>query len=194
MNLKRLVIFFLVLNGAFQLDAGAQQKFEKESRLKPEDVPALAGQFIEAVELDTRWKWYFEENLVGNSVEAKTKYNGKWYSVEFDTSGNIQDVEIETDLKEMKENVSRNILHALDSMFNSHKIDKIQIQYTAETSVLIAILNKYADQADSKIQYEIVVKGKKNRRPKLYELTFSDNGKLLETSVIIFRNTDNLEY
>jgi hypothetical protein len=194
MNMKRLIIFFLVLIGAFQLDASAQQKFEKESRLKPEDVPALAGQFIEAVELDTRWKWYFEENLVGNSVEAKTKYNGEWYSVEFDTSGKIQDVEIETDLQEMKENVSRNILMALDSMFNSHKIDKIQIQYTAETSVLIAILNKNAGQADSKIQYEIVVKGKTTGRPKLYEFTFTDNGKLLETSEIIFRNTDNLEY
>lgn len=192
--MKRLIIPVILLFCIFHFDANAQQKFEKESRMKSGDVPAAALKFIEAVEMDTKWKWYFEENLVGNSVEAKTKYNGKWYSVEFDTSGKIQDVEIETDLQEMKENVSRNIMHALDSMFNRHKIDKIQIQYSAENHVLLAILNNKTEQSESKVQYEIVVKGKKIGRPKLYELTFTDGGILLESLEIIFRNTDNLEY
>ena len=192
--MKRILIIGALLVWVFHINTSAQQKFERESRLKAEDDPTEALKFIDAVEMNTRWKWYFEENLVGNSVEAKTRYNGKWYSVEFDTSGKIQDVEVETALPAMKENVSRNILQALDSMFNSHKIDKTQIQYSAEDSVLLAILNKNAHQAVSKIQYEIVVKGKKSGRPKLYELTFSDNGKLLGSAEIIFRNTDNLEY
>jgi hypothetical protein len=194
MNMKRLLIFALLLIGIFQMNANAQQKFEKESRLKPDDVPKKALQFIDAVEMDTRWKWYFEENLQGNSVEAKTKHQGKRYSVEFDTSGKIQDVEVEKSWKEMDEQLRGSILNALDSLFNSHKLDKIQIQYVAETNVLLEILNKKADQTDSKIQYEIVVKGKKTGRPKLYELTFTENGELLESSEIIFRNTDNLEY
>jgi len=178
----------------FQIDANAQKKFEQESRLKPADVPKVARQFIDAVEMDSNWKWYFEENLQGNSVEAKTKHQGKRYSVEFDTSGKIQDVEVEKIWKEMDEQLRGSILFALDSLFNSHKLDKIQIHYVAETNVLLEILNKKADQTDSKIQYEIMVKGKKNGRPKLYELTFTESGELLESLEIIFRNTDNLEY
>jgi hypothetical protein len=162
--------------------------------MKSADVPTAALQFIEEVEMDSNWKWYFEENLVGNSVEAKTKYNGKWYSVEFDTSGKIQDIEVEKDLPEMDENVRSTILQTLDAMFSSHKIDKIQIQYSAEDPVLLAILNDITTRFDYKVQYEIVVKGKKTGRPKLYELTFTENGELLESSEIIFRNTDNLEY
>lgn len=92
MTLRKCIIVALFSIVFFQTGANAQQKFEKESRLKPEDVSVAAKQFIETVDMDTKWKWYFEENLVGNSVEAKTKYQRKWYSVEFDTSGNIQDV------------------------------------------------------------------------------------------------------
>lgn len=192
--MKRLLISTLLLIGIFQMNANAQQKFEMESRLKPDDVPKKALQFIDAVEMDTRWKWYFEENLQGNSVEAKTKHQGKRYSVEFDASGKIQDVEVEKSWKEMDDQLRGSILHTLDSLFDSHKLDKIQIQYAAETNVMLEILNKKADQTDSKIQYEIVIKGKTTGRPKLYELTFTENGELLESSEIIFRNTDNLEY
>jgi hypothetical protein len=192
--MKRLTIIGTLLFFIFQMQATAQQKFERESRLKPVDVPTAALQFIDAVDLETKWKWYFEENLQGNSFEAKTKHQGKRYSVEFDTSGKIQDVEIEKSWQEMDEQLRGNILQALDSLFISHKIDKIQIQYVAENTVLLGILNKKADQTDSKIQYEIVVNGKTTGRPKLYELTFNDKGILLESSEIIFRNTDNLEF
>lgn len=184
-----MLLFFI-----FQMEATAQQKFERESRLKQEDVPPAALQFIDAVELETNWKWYFEENLVGNSVEAKTKHNGKWYSVEFDTSGKIQDVEVESDWNGLDEKVRVNISEALDSLFIRSEIDKIQIQYVAEKQNLIGLLNSEPGGPGMNIQYEIVVKGKKTGRPKLYELTFSDSGALKAISEIVFRNTDNLEF
>jgi len=192
--MKWLFFLFLLLSGFFQPDLFAQQKLERESRMKSADVPQAALRFIEAVEMQTRWKWYYEENLVGNSIEAKTKYRGKWYSVEFDTSGRIQDVEVEINMQEMDEPVHRNISKSLDSMFFQHHMNKIQIQYSAEKNVLLAILNMKRDHTDSKIQYEIVVKGKRRGRPKLYELTFSDKGELLDSAEIIFRNTSNLEF
>lgn len=94
----------------------------------------------------------------------------------------------------MNDPLRRNLLQALDSMFVRHNIDKIQIQYAAESQVLMAVLNNNAREGDSNIQYELVVKGKTTGRPKLYELTFSDKGELLGTSKIVLRNTDNLEY
>jgi hypothetical protein len=182
-------LFFIL-----QINANAQQKFERESRLKPDKVPKQAMQFIEAVDMNTRWKWYFEENFEGNSVEAKTKYSGRRYSVEFDTSGNIQDVEVQIPWNELDENVRRNILKSLDSLYLRHSIIKIQIQYSAEEPVLLAILNNKAEFSESGIQYETEVKGRKTGRPKLYEITFTKEGKLKDISEIIFRSTDNLEY
>jgi len=192
--MTRLMIIGTSLFFILQINASAQQKFERESRLKPAKVPPEALQFIEAVEMNTRWKWYFEENLEGNSVEAKTKYNGRRYSVEFDTTGIIQDIEVETKWQEMDEHIRSNISESLDSLFTRHNIIKIQIQYSAEKPVLLAILNNKAEFSESRIQYEIEVKGKETGRPKLYELTFTELGKLTDISEIIFRNTDNLEY
>lgn len=192
--MNRLTIPVILLVCIFYFDTNAQQKFERESRMKTEDVPPEALKFTEAVKMKTRWKWYFEENLEGNSVEAKTKHKGKRYSVEFDVAGNIQDVEIEFDWQELDELVRRNIADVLDSLFTRHKINKIQIQYSAESTILLAILNNEAPASQARIQYEIVVKGKTTGRPKLYEFTFSDKGKLIQSAEIIFRNTDNLEY
>lgn len=184
------ILLFIV----FQMSAYAQQKFERESRLKSKEVPSEAIRFIDAVEMPTKWKWYSEENLNGNSVEAKTKYTGKRYSVEFDVSGSIQDVEVETSLQEMEENITSKILKTLDSLFTRYSIDKIQIQYSAEKHLLIGLLNNDSGESNLNVQYELVVKGRKAGRPKLYELNFSDEGRLIESSEIIFRNTDNLEY
>jgi len=192
--MTRLMIICTLLYFICQINANAQQKFERESRLKSDKVPPEALQFIEAVEMNTRWKWYFEENLEDNSVEAKTKYSGRRYSVEFDTTGIIQDIEVETKWQELDEEIRSNISKSLDSLFTRHNIIKIQIQYSAERPVLLAILNNIAEFSESGIQYEIEVKGKKTGRPKLYEMTFTQDGKLKGISEYIFRNTGNLEY
>lgn len=192
--MKRILISGVFLLFVFQFELIAQQKFERESRLKESDVPSAALKFIESAEMDARWKWYFEENLRGNSVEAKTKHRGKRYSVEFDVSGNIQDIEIQKNWQELDEKVRGNITKSLDSLFVRHSVEKIQIQYTADSQLLHDILNGKISHADCEIRYEIVVKGKKADRPKLFEFTFSGDGNLLEFVEIVFRNTDNLEY
>lgn len=192
--MKRILTVGILLFIVFQMTANAQQKYERESRMKTDEVPVEALRFIEAVDMQTRWKWYYEENLKGNSVEAKTKYDGKRYSVEFDASGDIQDVEVETVLEEMDEKVSDKIMEELDSLFVRYKIEKIQVQYTAYRQLLISLLNDKSVVPDLNVQYEIVVKGRTANRPKLYELTFTDAGRLLESSEIIFRSTDHLEY
>jgi hypothetical protein len=192
--MKRILTVGILLLIVFQMTANAQQKFERESRLKADEVPAEAIRFIEAVDMQTKWKWYYEENLKGNSVEAKTKYGGKRYSVEFDPSGDILDVEVETGLQELDKNVRDKIIQELDSLFVRYKIEKIQVQYTAGRQLLISLLNGKSVVPDLNVQYEIVVKGRTVNRPKLYELTFTDAGRLIDSSEIIFRNTDNLVY
>jgi len=73
----------------------AQEKFEMESRLKQNDVPSNALNFIDSLSLKNKVKWYLEEGIERKSIEAKFKRSGKKHSVEFDILGNIEDVEIE---------------------------------------------------------------------------------------------------
>ncbi|MEL7341524.1 MAG: hypothetical protein AAGM67_13685, partial [Bacteroidota bacterium] len=73
----------------------AQEKLEKERRIQDDEVPAAARSFIDSCMFGGTIKWYSEEELDGMSVEAKLKEVGYRYSIEFDTLGQIEDVEIE---------------------------------------------------------------------------------------------------
>jgi hypothetical protein len=68
-------IIFLALILFFPAILQAQKKYEKEYRIKQEEVPEEALEFIHSAAIDFSEKWYFEENLEGNSIEAKFKYN-----------------------------------------------------------------------------------------------------------------------
>ena len=43
-------------------------------------------------------------------------------------------------------------------------------------------------------KYEIVLKGKENKKYQMMEYLFSNEGKFEDKAIIIMKNTDNLEY
>ncbi|MEZ4934623.1 MAG: hypothetical protein R2788_21160 [Saprospiraceae bacterium] len=73
----------------------AQVKYEKESRLKEKDVPSIALDFIDSLAVKKKVRWYLEEGFNRTSVEAKFKMDNRKYSIEFDTIGNLEDIEIQ---------------------------------------------------------------------------------------------------
>ena len=171
-----------------------QTKYEKEYRLKETEVPEIAKRFVNSLDSDAKVKWYFEENLAGNSIEAKLKYNRNKYSVEFDTSGNLQDIEIEKDYSEIPEVTRIKLDSSLDSIYLKHVIRKVQAQYSGKISTLSEFVRTENPDNLYDLRYELIVKGRKNRGWKLYEITCNKNGEIVSTSEIVFRNTDNLEY
>lgn len=172
----------------------AQTKYEKEYRIKQEEVPEKALEFIHSATIDFSEKWYFEENLEGNSIEAKFKYNQKRYSVEFDTSGNLLDIEIETPFDALIEKLQASIKNSLQNTYSKFKIRKMQVQYSGPIASFADFLNEPNRDEQYKIHYELVVKGKKNRQWNLFEMTYNSQGELEKTEQIILRNTDNLEF
>src|SRR5690606_41633459 len=83
-----IVTITILMFGNYSNNLFAQQKYEKESRLNRNNVPAIAFNFIDSLNLKNRVKWYLEESLENKSVEAKFKKSGKKHSVEFDILGN----------------------------------------------------------------------------------------------------------
>ncbi|MEL6254700.1 MAG: hypothetical protein AAFR87_22000, partial [Bacteroidota bacterium] len=94
MRLKILYILVLglLVRGNY---AQAQIKYEREYKLKPTEIPMPAKIFVDSCKFSTQITWYKEESQDGKSIEAKLKHKGKKYSIEFDTVGLLQDMEIQ---------------------------------------------------------------------------------------------------
>ncbi len=173
----------------------SQNKFEKESRITIENVPQIAKAFVFKLTPSKKVKWYLEEGLKTQSIEAKTKYNSKKYSIEFDTSGQLEDVEIEIHYKTLPKSVKDAINKHLKSVFLRYKIQKIQIQYSGTPkNVLTALKNNNLLKDNITTKYELIIKGKTQTSKNLYEFTFNAKGNFEKNSKIILKNTDHLEF
>ncbi len=170
-----------------------QKKYEKESRITPQSAPSAAFDFINAIEITSRIKWYAEAGFESKSIEAKFKLENKRHSVEFDTTGIIQDVEIEMKWIELPSQAKDSIHSELSRNCSRFKISKIQIQYSGSQSQLLPFLKGEAASEHLIINYEIIAKCA-NKKAELLEYLFNAEGKLLKASKIIFKNSSNLEY
>jgi hypothetical protein len=188
-KLTLIVLLISTFTSAF-----SQLKFEKESRLKRADIPPVAFELIESLAIPGKIKWYSEESLTGNSVEAKFRFNKKNYSIEFDTEGNLQDVEITIEITEIQEGIKETILKKLESEFNKYSIQKIQVHYPGKNPKILSIIKNPPNEFANSVKYELVVNGKTGNTTKQYEMVFDSNGILTEKKEIIQKNADNLEF
>jgi hypothetical protein len=172
----------------------AQEKYEKESRIKPIDVPSSALRFTDALYLPTSIKWYREEGLDKESVEAKFTLNKIKCSVEFDTLGRIEDVEIEVNWEDLESNVKDSIFAQLTHDCANPKIVKVQRQFLGNEDQLLELLKTREIFSVLHTNYEFIVRCKKAESVDLFEYVFNAKGHLLSASKIVFKNSSHLEY
>lgn len=192
---RYLIALFMFMSGMMWPVLGqSQSKLEKERRIDVREVPENATRLVDSLFPGRRVKWYFEENLKGNSIEGKLRIEKHRYSVEFDTSGVLQDIEMVVCEKEIRSDLLERIRKELDSRFVKMKIDKIQVQFSGATSLLLTSPLKPGIVGEGVLErYEVVFRGK-NEGWKLYEATFSKFGELLSMEEIILKNTDHLAF
>lgn len=186
------LIFLLSLFSSVELFA--QEKFEKESRIKQRDVPQKALDFIESANIKGKMKWYLEQGLNRKSIEVKFQQNRKRYSVEFDTLGTIEDVEIELKATELPASLNNTINAQLQNDCIKYKIEKIQVQYSGSEEQLLAKLKNLSSVQNLVTKYEVVVKCTSKNNVELLEYLFTDTGTVLSVSTIVFKNSSHLEY
>lgn len=186
------LIFLLSLFSSVELFA--QEKFEKESRIKQRDVPQKALDFIESANIKGKMKWYLEQGLNRKSIEVKFQQNRKRLSVEFDTLGTIEDVEIELKATELPASLNNTINAQLQNDCIKYKIEKIQVQYSGSEEQLLAKLKNPASVQNLVTKYEVVVKCTSKNNVELLEYLFTDTGTVLSVSTIVFKNSSHLEY
>ena len=187
---------FLILLILFSISTilFAQDKFEKESRIQPKDVPPRALLFIDSLNLKTKIKWYKEEGLDKESIEAKFKLNKVKHSVEFDTYGKIEDVEIIVNWEDLESDLKDSIFFQLNIDCLSHKIVKAQRQFLGSENELLFLIKNRDVFEPLKIRYEMIIRCKYEKKVDLFEYLFNYDGKLISRSRIIFKNSSHLEY
>lgn len=175
--------------------AFAQTKFEREYRIKEKDVPEQALRFINNAVEGGKVKWYAEESQDGNNIEAKLKYQKQKFSVEFDTLGNLQDVEKTVKLKNLNQKTSDAISRSLATKFGDYKIRKVQIQWTAnDYETLTELIRNRNSTGTYDEKFEIVIETRKNKAYKAFEVLIDRNGKIEKSLELDLRSMNNIEF
>ena len=185
---------FLLLVVVVQSNSWAQNKFEKESRITRDAVHPQALQFIDSLQLTSRVRWYLEEGLTEKTIEAKFKKNKLRYSVEFDTLGRIQDVEVDVSWNDLALDLRSIIESSLEKNCSRHRIIKVQRQFSGKRNLLFLLINNAQISEELEVKYEVIVRCRQENSVDLYEYLFSQTGFVLSVSRIIFKNSSHLEY
>ena len=172
----------------------AQNKFEQEIRLKEEEVNSRARDYVDAFRFRKRVKWYREIGLDTTSLEAKVKYRGKRHSIEFAPDGQLQDIEVQIRKKELPPEVRHKIDSFLTQRFHKYAIDKVQVRYTGPSERLREYLLDQSSPESIKVDYELVISAKAEKVYRKYEFLFSATGDYRQSTRILLKNTDNIEY
>lgn len=185
-----LFVFFISLAPLF-----AQQKFEKEFRIKKSEAPTKALEFIKSVNLKNKLKWYAEESNDGKTYEVKTCFRKYKYSIEFSENGKVLDIEKTIKLKQLEVLTQQKIKQSLSKRFKKYKIKKLQIQYIADENWIYKNLFQTENShTKAKINYELIVKGKTNKMFSQFEILINQEGEIIKELLFTSSNSLNLEF
>lgn len=184
-------ILFILLFVSIQ-SVYAQDKIEREYKIKSAEVPKKASDFIKTSFAEEKVNWYMEESASGKSIEAKVQKEGRLYSAEFDIDGNIQDIEVLINIKEVPEPLKMTIERSLGEQFSRYKIQKVQKQWIGKAADLHLLIKGDEPKAKYKTNFEIVLSGRINKHNDEYELLFNEEGMLVRKQKIAENNQHHL--
>lgn len=173
-------LFFFVSFGL-----AGQTKFEKEERVKAEEFPKEAIGLLKTVLLPKKIKYYKEQSDKGISYEAKFKHNGFFFSVEFSSDGNLEDIEAE--ITQLPKQAQLAIDEYLSKEFTKYKLKKIQRQFikTPEDDPLPVLKTALVNAHSPTVNYELIVRAKATSGWEQLEMLFNANGKLISSKKIV---------
>lgn len=161
-------IFFLL---APQVQALFAQKTEVEKRIPEKSFPGNALLWLNAEFAQRKClRYYLETDGDTTNFEAKFKWQGERYSVEFFKNGLLKDIEKQIRFKDIPASTQAVIQEKFQRVFKKFKVLKVQEQTLPNTPGK---------------RYEIEVKGKNDSGTALFEYLFEADGRLVLSRQII---------
>ncbi len=157
----------------------SQSKNEIEERIKASEFPKVALYYFNGISDQVNYlKFYKETDGSKHSFEAKFKLNKLHYSVEFDTLGNLEDIEIVIKEKHIPKPAFKTMLNYFNTNFDKVRFIKIQKQYLNNSNRSDQqFINYVLDNPVGKnTHFEIIAEIKTNGERFLKEFTFKNTG------------------
>ncbi|GMQ29807.1 hypothetical protein [Algoriphagus confluentis] len=189
--MKRNVLILLIVWMASWSVSFAQDKVEREVRVKSDEVPDRAKSWLkDAFEKVKRPKWFLEYSQAGKAFEAKFWWEKHYHSVKFDSLGKLIDVEIEIAKEEMPSSSWAKITSYFESEFEEYSVMKIQRQLVGEESDVEDFFDEEETEGIT-LRYEIEFHGKKDSW-QIWEALFDEGGEFISLVRVQIRPVDNL--
>ncbi len=195
MHLKTLILSFILLSNAVFLTSAQDVKAEKETHLDADEMPpsiiALMSQYLQK---SKRVRYLRETDGNNESFEVKFFLDRVEYSVEFDTTYQLEDIEVTREREELPVSTFKMIDDSL-KVFGRYKIKRIQQQFSSSNISDSEILQMvFMQQSGPTIRYELVISAKKGKVWEQFELLFDEQGKLLSQRRVKDSTVDYLLY
>ena len=193
MKFNPLLLFMLVM---VQFGV-AQNKYERESRIDEEEFPKASYLLIQDYLDDAkRIRFYKETDSIKKSYEAKFKKGRLHYSVEFDESGKLEDVEFIIKEQDVPNDTWGTILFYLDENHAKYRIKKIQQQYPLldGQSEKKLLHNAFQNLILPEVNYELILSSKKDKEFQEYEALFDAEGQLIQIRKSVPPSYDHVLY
>lgn len=187
---------FVLLVFTVGLCSFAQNKYEREFRIRKVQFPEKALHFIQDRLTDARQiRFYKETDSAKVSYEAKFKKDRLKYSIEFDKDGNLEDVEIRIKEIDIPEDSFLEISKYLQKRFTKFRIRRIQQQYPLLNNDTEQTLeNAFQNLLLPSLNYELIVAGKKERSFEQFEVLFDAQGQFIKLRKSLPPNYDHVLY
>lgn len=175
-NKRLFILLSLFLYSALAI---GQIKNEKEERIKFSDLPEHIQTIAETLPKNARRiKFYKETDGYKKSFEIKLKYEGLSYSIEFSETEHLEDIEVLSNFKDLKQNAKNRIINYFETSYLKNRIIKVQNQFVFDKkynpSIFIdTILIKQNVKPNN---YEIIAEVRTSKKREIREFTFNAQG------------------
>jgi hypothetical protein len=195
MNFKIITVVFFIMCNYITF---AQTKYEREFRIRKNQFPVAAKEILtEHLKKGAkRLKFYKKNDTSKTTYESKFKKDKLWYSIEFSSKGNLENIEIIIQPLDIPSETRTNITQYLDQNFINHKVKKIKQQYiaTEDEEYKEIFRNAFQNLLLPNLNYEIMISSKEHKASLEYEILFNAEGKFKTKRKRLPPNYDRVLY
>lgn len=189
--------FVLILAVCIGFIASAQNKYEREYRIRKVQFPENALAYIEQGLVDVkRIRFYKETDSNTISYKVKFKKDRLWYGIAFSKIGALEDIEIVIKSIDIPDESFVAMNSYLTSNFKKYKIRKIHQQYlvTDINNMEETVKNAFQNLMLPTINYELIITGKKEKKFEQHEVLFDSAGNFKSIRKSLPPNYDHVLY
>jgi hypothetical protein len=195
--MKKSSLLFSYLALLCALSSWGQAKYEREFRIKKSEFPENAYALIEKeIKEARRVRFYKEIDSVTVSYEAKFKKDRLHYSAEFNTKGELVDIEVLIKPVDIPEEVFGAISAHVARECENFRIRRLQQQYPIRDDRPIGkvIRDAFQNLILPYINYELIISCKADAGRVEYEYLFDAEGTFLSRRKSLPPNYDHILY